>query len=384
MRRLCHEHLEDRSLLAVLTVDSFADSGDGSLRWAIGKANTDPEYDTIQFAEALADKTITLTTGQLQITSDLTINGLGADQLTISGNNSSRIFLVDDGDAASTITVSISGLSLKNGFTRDSGGAIFNGENLTVEDCTLADNTANRGGGIYNHHQRTLTVNNSTLTNNSADRGGGICSWYSGTLTVNNSTLADNSANYGGGIFNSIDSTLTVTNSTFDNNLADRGGGICSWHHSTLTVTDSTLADNSASFGGGIFNSRDSTLTVTNSTLTNNSAERGGGIWNFNSTLTVTNSTLANNSANRDGGGIYNGYSSTLTLSNSILGANTASSGPEFSTDATSTITAETTSFRMVLVAVSSMARTATKSESTRCLIRTACRTTAVPRRRSP
>ena len=175
MRRLCHEHLEDRSLLAVLTVDSLADSGTGSLRAAIDEANNTDGPHTIDFAEELAGETITLESGELHITDDLTIIGLGADQLTISGNNASRIFLVDDGNPETPITVSISGFSLENGSTSGYGGAIRNLENLTVEDCVLANNSARYGGGgIYTFWYSTLTVTNSTLANNSANYGGGI------------------------------------------------------------------------------------------------------------------------------------------------------------------------------------------------------------------
>ncbi|MBM4091791.1 MAG: hypothetical protein FJ276_20545, partial [Planctomycetes bacterium] len=250
-RRLCHEHLEDRSLLAALWVTTDADSGDGSLRWAISEANNAGGPDTIEFASELADQTITLTSGELHITDDLTINGLGADKLTISGNSSNRIFLVDDGNPNTTIMVSISGLSLENGSTSGQGGAILNKEDLTVEDSTLADNSAYSGGGIFNWG-RTLTVTNSTLADNSATLGGGIYN-NSSTLTVTNSTLADNSAYSGGGIFNNS-STLTVTNSTLADNSATRnGGGIYNGYSSTLTVTNSTLANNSADdTGGGI------------------------------------------------------------------------------------------------------------------------------------
>ena len=89
---------------AIITVTSAADnlvSGGGvTLREAIQAANTDQPVDgvqgsgadTIQFAAGLAGQTITLGGTQLQITSPLTINGLGATQLSISGNNLSRVF----------------------------------------------------------------------------------------------------------------------------------------------------------------------------------------------------------------------------------------------------------------------------------------------------
>ena len=77
------EGLEGRALLAVLTVTSDADSGTGSLREAVAKAN---DHDVINFDPGLNGHTITLTGGEIDITKNLTIVGLGADQLTISGN----------------------------------------------------------------------------------------------------------------------------------------------------------------------------------------------------------------------------------------------------------------------------------------------------------
>ena len=67
--------LEDRTVLSVLTVLNNADSGDDSLRAAIAAAQSG---DTIVFDPSLAYQTITLSSGPLAISSNLTINGLGA------------------------------------------------------------------------------------------------------------------------------------------------------------------------------------------------------------------------------------------------------------------------------------------------------------------
>src|SRR4028119_72286 len=78
--------------LATIQVTNANDSGAGSLRDAITKARAG---DTITFASTLASKTITLTKGQLEIPAgkNLTIDGAAASGLSISGNNSSRVFL---------------------------------------------------------------------------------------------------------------------------------------------------------------------------------------------------------------------------------------------------------------------------------------------------
>src|SRR5215471_4520027 len=85
LRRLRVEPLEDRRLLAVVTVNTLQDTvdfNDGvtSLREAIFATNLVGGADTIDFAPSLTSggpATIALTLGELKITDDLTITGPG-------------------------------------------------------------------------------------------------------------------------------------------------------------------------------------------------------------------------------------------------------------------------------------------------------------------
>src|SRR5215468_4883251 len=86
------ETLEDRIQPSTFTVMNLADSGPGSLRAAITSANTTPGADVIQFAPGLKG-TIPLAS-ELSVTDALTINGPGANQLTVSGNDATRVFHV--------------------------------------------------------------------------------------------------------------------------------------------------------------------------------------------------------------------------------------------------------------------------------------------------
>src|SRR5690606_31478926 len=152
--------------------DSISDLDDGNyatgqltLREAVNIANNTPEVDLITFNSSLTTRTIVLNS-EILISSSMTIAGLGAELLTISGNNNSRIFKIDDSIIETEIIVGLSGFSLTNGFSNN-GGAILNFENLTVSDAIFAENDARRvmsgdiafhnGGGIYNEHG-TLTV----------------------------------------------------------------------------------------------------------------------------------------------------------------------------------------------------------------------------------
>ena len=107
--------------MATITVTNLNDSGAGSLRDALSLANNG---DTVTFAPNLSGGTLLLTSGQLDVTKNLTIEGdldhNGTPDITISGNNASRVFLFED-----SITATLDGLVMVNGSSVDApGGAI--------------------------------------------------------------------------------------------------------------------------------------------------------------------------------------------------------------------------------------------------------------------
>ncbi|MFN4260210.1 MAG: choice-of-anchor Q domain-containing protein, partial [Gemmataceae bacterium] len=226
--------------------------------------------------------------------------GLGADRLTVSGNDHSQIFN-DDGDHSMIVT--LSGLTLANG-AGSFGGAIFiNFSTWTIMDALFRDNAASSGGGIFNF-LGTLTVQNSTFRDNQvSNSGGGIFNFGSGsnngTATVRDSTFSGNSSQFGGGLFNT--GIATVENSTFSNNTANTGGGLRSSDGSVTTVRQSTFSGNSAFSGGGIYHNGVSFL-VQNSTITLNLAtSAGGGLFvnpsSSDGSATVESTIIARNNA---------------------------------------------------------------------------------------
>jgi hypothetical protein len=201
-----------------VTVANTNDAGAGSLRDTVAAANTG---DTVLFDASLLDKTITLTTGAIAITKNLTIDG-GANRVSISGNGASRVFTVDGP------TVTLASLTLRDGLDASVGGG-----------CLLVNS------GI-------VTLQSDTVTECvAANGGGGIRS--SGTLTITSSTISGTrTAGWGGGIDNVYGGVLALTNSTVTGNVAFNGGGIDNYGTgSVVTLTSSTIAENAASGSGG-------------------------------------------------------------------------------------------------------------------------------------
>ena len=126
------ESLEERTVPS--TVTNLLDSGPGSLRDAI--ANT-AAGGTVDFQPGLTG-TITLTSGELAINNDLTITGPGAGVITVSGNESSRVFDL----TSSTATVSLSGLLIADGAAQNGAGVYIAGGVVTITNCALDFNQA--------------------------------------------------------------------------------------------------------------------------------------------------------------------------------------------------------------------------------------------------
>jgi predicted outer membrane repeat protein len=348
--------------LNVITVTSTADSGAGSLRAAIALA---PAGSVIKFASTLANKTITLTSGELYLSRNLTIDATGTANLTISGNNRSRIFQVGasnnpvnatfknliiangnapSGEAGGGVNVanygsiSLIGCQLNNNKADRSGGLmLWAGVEARVIDCSFTGNDGSRanngfsGGAISTNgsggvgHSSFLIVENSRFTNNKGFNGGAIYNFSSPTTIAESVFLNNTAIGHGGGaIFsdgagpggtNTTQGTpLLIQSSSFESNKAKGGGGaIYAWSYGNekLIVKDSTILNNSVSRssrnlarGGGI-EANGGSITLQNISVANNLADgQGGGLWvQTKLPVNITNSTFSSNRVTSDAGG---------------------------------------------------------------------------------
>ena len=305
---------------ATHTVTNTHDNGPGSLRDAIAGSS---RGDEIVFDPALAGQPVILTTGELLIDNDLTINGLGQQQTILDGNGASRIFRITE-----RASVALSDLMVRNGWPKE---------------CLADHRTRSEGGGIYN--AGFLELNRSMVTQNLVDhrhshcddyydspesiRGGGV--YNKGTLVLNRSAVDANAGggvySYGGGLYNTgvtmiADSSVSGNSGEWDRYEGLQGAGI--YNESSGTVTLLRCSINSNTPAKAIENAGN--LTVTDSTIAGNGHWRGGGILN-SGLATLTETAIVSNwsGVGSDVGGISNW--GTMTLERSIVGGNSGEYG---------------------------------------------------------
>jgi len=343
------------SRAASFTVTNLNESGAGSLRQALADAKAAVGDDTISFEDGLTG-TITVAS-QLVIDSNVIIQGPGAELLTISGGNATRVFLVKDG-----VTATLDGLTISDGSAEEGGGIHVASSTLTITNSVFTGNgyvnVWGGWGGAINASWSTVTITNSTFSGNNGYIGAAIHSADS-VVRVENTTVEHNDSSYlAGGVSSMGTGSVTIVDSIFTDNTGDGSafGGAVYAEGNDLTVIDSTFFNNDAgplgSFGGAIAKSF-GTLTVTGSSFIENKSEgAGGAIYSSSATMhisdsefventswgggaihadgeqaanTINNSTFDRNRSVYDGGALYAGV--PITIVNSTFTGNTAKRG---------------------------------------------------------
>lgn len=343
---------------ATLTVDTTTDNAsltncnagtpnDCSLRGAIINANTNSGADTIIIPAGTYLLTIagsaedSANMGDLDISSNTTLQGNGSDLTIIDANGLSRVFdlLIP---VSGTSTIAINNLTIRDGANNDTGihaggggiairsvAGVSGSVNLTMNEAVITNNFTSTasGGGIsvlkpVTASNSILTINHSTISNNSTTgvtigAGGGInCNGC--TLNLNNSLVLGNQVA-----------------STGDVNNVGGGGIFVGGNSAIVTIHNSTLSGNrvNSSGGGLLLGIGTGSVTLNHTTVTNNVADddntglgNGGGLYNNSGTMSVQNSIVAGNDdestpANDDCGNTT-GFSITSTGYN-VLGNGT-------------------------------------------------------------
>ncbi|NJL36757.1 MAG: DUF4114 domain-containing protein [Leptolyngbyaceae cyanobacterium RM2_2_4] len=350
--------------MAIITVTTTADSGSGSLREAISKAQSG---DTVKFNSSLTNKTITLNS-QITILNNITIDGSGAGDLSISGGDKTRLFGI--GKRGNKLNVTIKNLTLRNGrsisgSTTDNqigqGGAIriHDYSDLVLENTVLKNNVGERGGAVYSGYGSSVTARNSVFENNDGSiskdgfsagaiaaqgEGGGEPEYDPGNgfVKIENSVLRNNKGHTGGAIY-VLHTPLTIDGSVLENNKGNGGGGavftdgVGGTENSLvgrLNIRNSRISDNtSQGQGGGLFLwlYGDDEVVIENSTIEANKVVRGG---DFNDSkgggirvggsggkVSIRGTTIANNVAQQQGGGIWTD-ANTVTIEGSTFSGN--------------------------------------------------------------
>src|SRR6516165_8962523 len=155
------EALEHRWLPSTFTVNGTGDSGTGSglvgdLRYCITRANANAGPDTIVFDPTVfsTPQTITLTGGQLTLTDTATTNITGP----AAGVTIYRWWIAINSGASAALS----------GLTITGGSGLFNDGDVTLTNCTVSNNSALYGGGLYNI-AGLVTLTNCTVSGNSSN-----------------------------------------------------------------------------------------------------------------------------------------------------------------------------------------------------------------------
>ncbi len=240
---------------ATLVVNNPNDSGVGSLRDTINIATSN---DVVEFLLESHPSTISLTSGALAMPAagyayakNLTINGPGANLLTISGNNHFPVFDISAAD------VTLSGLAIAGDINA------YNSGNLTFTNSTV------NGDNFKIKIDSNLRLINSTISSNNIEiNASNVTLTDHSRLVSNNTEISTNELNIQDhsniGTRNSISNGGTLTISTDDlglnndrqinagsNNLG--AGGDITITTSTLVVRDgATVNVNSGQVSNGL------------------------------------------------------------------------------------------------------------------------------------
>ena len=260
-----------------------------------------------------------------------------------------------------TCTVTINDSTLRKNSATFQGGAIVacSADTIKLDNVSITENTSESGAGIYSLCTAVCETNIVLKNGTKVDKnvatvsGGGILALAMGNkvnITVDNSSVNDNTADSGAGIQttvgNSEKANLNVylqSGATVNDNTAtgNFGGGIYAYamgNNLNVSVADSSISGNTALNGAGIFTYASPDLTTqeitaeinvnlnSGATMHNNTAKTGSGgaIYAYDKSAHINvaeGSALYNNTAKNAGDDLWmNGATFTLPKASEMSG----------------------------------------------------------------
>ncbi len=256
-------------------VDSFADQVDSdlvdiacqtavgtcTLRAAVMQANVNPGHTTILLPPGVFDLT-RLPSGP---------NAADSGDLNLSKPSAQGVIRIRGESAAETI---VDGGDLDRIFRVEPGASAH------LEDLTVRNGTADRGGGIL--AQGALLLSGVRVVGNEASLdGGGLHIDTLSTVGMGFTDIVGNqSSGAGGGLFISgnSDGVVNFLYGAIRDNLSSAGGGIYHFGSAQLTLQRASVRGNEAPLGGGVaLVEPSSTVRIESSTIDGNRATGGIG-----------------------------------------------------------------------------------------------------------
>jgi cysteine-rich repeat protein len=265
--------------------------------------------------------------------------GVGAAAVILDGQGKDSTVTVSAG------VVTLQNLTIRNGRAAK-GGGIINHASLTLRATRVESSTASalvgQGGGVYND-SGSLTLDGATISGNHAvtdasstqSPGAAGAGLYNASGTVNvtgGSTIADNDITIagvggvtatGGGI-ESAGGSLTIGGSSVKNNVINLDG----------RPGDATGYGGGIHIGGGAFTATGSTTVSGNRVTVKGNSVRGYGAGIAGGTPNITGARIESNvidvsgdsSTSGYGGGLY--VNGSTTLNTTVVTGNSVTGGP--------------------------------------------------------
>jgi hypothetical protein len=249
------------------------------------------------------------TTGDLNVTSSMTIRGAGVGVTVI--------------EAA---TLGDSAFRVETGGTLDISG-------VTIQHATgHVDGSSDNGGTFYVAAGGTLHVSDARIYKSAIDASVafGAALYLTGGTATFTRTLVDSCSGQSGTFYN-LDGSLTLDRCTVDTCTDNgSGGAITSAGVDSMTrIVASTLSNNTGGYGGALENFHGTCVLINRTVSGNKAVSNGGGIDVFSDGhVHLYNTTVTNNRSDRDavggghGGGIYSPSAAAVSIQNSVLAYN--------------------------------------------------------------